>query len=119
MNRRAAFAFAIAFATGAGIWALSPVLTGHSEPWDAEGFMYFGSLIVAGVVAGALAPRPLWAHYLGAVFGQLTYELVFLKLGPLVLIGALFLLGYSLLFLAGAAVAAHVRLHYEAGSSAA
>ena len=81
--------------------------------------MYFGSLIVAGVVAGALVPRPLWAHYLGAVFGQLIYELIFLKLGPLVLIGALFLLGDSLLFLAGAAAAAHVRLHYRAGSSAA
>ena len=119
MNRRALSAFLIAFAMGAAIWALSPVLTGHAEPWDAEGVMYFVSLAVAGMITGALVPRPLWAHYLGAVLGQLTYELIFLKLGPLVLVGALFLLGYSLLFLAGAAIAAHVRLHFTAGSSAA
>ena len=117
--RRAVLAFLVALATSAVVWALSPVLTGHAEPWDAEGFFYFGSLTVAGLIAGGLVPQPLWAHYLGAVFGQLAYELIFLKLGPLFLIGAVFLLGYSLLFLVAAAIAAHVRLHYTARSSAA
>lgn len=119
MNRRTALAFLVAFATSATIWALSPVLTGQSEPWDVDGLFYFGSLVVAGAISGGLAPRPLWAHYVGAVVGQLAYELIFLKLGPLVLIGAVFLLCYSLLFLAAAAGAAYVRLHYTARSSAA
>jgi hypothetical protein len=37
------------------------------------------------------------------------YELLFLNIGPLFVLGVVFLLGYSLLFLAGAAVGALVR----------
>ena len=112
MNRRTALAFAVAFSTSAAIWALSPALTGQSEPWDVDGPFYFGALVAAGAISGGLAPRPLWPLYLGAVVGQLTYELIFLKLGPLLPVGAVFLLGYSLIFLVAAAVAAQVRLHY-------
>lgn len=66
MSRRAALAFLVSAAASALIWALSPLLTGHAEPWDA---------------------------------GWLFYP------GPLVLLGAFFLLGYSAIFLLAAALA--------------
>jgi hypothetical protein len=78
----------------ASIWLLTPLLTSHREPWDAGANFYIIALLIAGAVAGAVAPKPLWAHYTGAFVGQLGYELLFLRVGPLVMIGALFLLGY-------------------------
>lgn len=110
-------AFLVAVGASALIWALSPWLTGHAEPWDSDGVYYFAALAVAGLISGALMPRPLWAHYPGAVLGQLTYEAVFLDIGPLFLLGAAFLLGYSLLFLSAAAVAAYVRLRLTSAAT--
>ena len=109
MNRRAAFAFLVAAVASALIWALSPLLTGHAEPWDADGLYYLVALLIAGMVSGALVPKVLWAHYVGAVVGQLGYELLFLNIGPLFVLGIVFLLVYSLIFLAAATVAAYVR----------
>jgi hypothetical protein len=96
---------------GAGVvvWALSPWLAGQREPWDAEGFYYVGALVVAGVAAGLLTPRPFWAHYLGALIGQLVYAILVLGVSPLLIVGAVFLLGYTLIFLVGAVVAAQMR----------
>ncbi|HEU0259445.1 MAG TPA: hypothetical protein VFR57_08525 [Burkholderiales bacterium] len=91
------------------VWALSMPLTGKMEPWDAESPYYFVALAVAGAVSGAIVPRHLWAHYLGAVLGQTAYELAFLKLGPLFPLGLVFLAGYSLIFLASAALVASFR----------
>jgi hypothetical protein len=85
------------------------LLSGHREPWDAEGLFYVVALFVAGLLAGLLAPRPLWAHYLGALLGQLGYEALFLTIGPLFVLGALFLIAYSCIFLVSAAVAGRVR----------
>ncbi len=79
-------------------------LIGKMEPWDAESPYYLVGLAAAGGVSGAIVPRHLWAHYLGAVLGQLAYELAFLKLGPLFPIGVVFLAAYSLIFLASAAL---------------
>lgn len=109
MNRLSLSAFFVAAAMCAFIWALAPLLTGHTEPWDADGLFYPGSLVLTGLVAGGLMPKSLWAHYLGAIVGQLGYELLFLKVGALALLGAVFLLGYSLIFLAAAASAAYLR----------
>ncbi|HZP92025.1 MAG TPA: hypothetical protein VFB20_03970 [Burkholderiales bacterium] len=109
-TRQALFAFLIAAAGGALVWALSPPLAGHREPWDADGPYYAIALFVAGFISGGLVPKPLWAHYVGAVVGQMAYEAAFLTIGPLFLLGAGFLLGYSMLFLLAAALAAYVRL---------
>lgn len=119
VNRRSALTFLVAVVASALVWASSSWLTGYREPWDAEGPFYIVALVVAGSVAGALAPKPIWAHYLGAFVGQLIYELLFLKLGPLFLVGIVFLLGYSVVFFLAAAVAAHVRLRYTGRSSVA
>lgn len=109
MRHPAIRAFLISAAACALIWAWSPALTGHTEPWDAEGWYYLGALVVAGLCMGALMPQPLGAHYLGSIAGQLGYELLLLKVGALALLGAVFLLGYSLIFLAAAASAAYLR----------
>ena len=96
----------VAAGLSAAIWALSVPLTGKPEPWDAEWPYYFVALAVAGGVSGAVVRRHLWAHYVGAVLGQVAYELAFLKLGPLFAVGLVFLGGYSLIFLASAALVA-------------
>ena len=101
--------FIVAALASAAIWALTPMLTNHREPWDSEGGFYLAALGIAGAVAGAIAPRPLWAHYAGAFAGQLGYELIFFRVGPLVLIGAMFLLVYCAIFTLAAALAAFVR----------
>lgn len=94
------------------VWALSPALTGHREPWDAEGLFYVTALVAAGSVAALFSPRPLWAHYLGTFLGQLVYELLFLHVGPLFLLGAVFLLGYSIIFVAAAALTGYFRTRF-------
>ena len=91
------------------LWALSVPITGKSEPWDAESPYYVIALAIAGVVSGGLIPKHLAMHYLGAVSGQMAYELLFLKFGPLFFLGLVFLMGYSIIFLAGAAIAVALR----------
>jgi hypothetical protein len=113
MKSRAWRTFLVSAAAGALVWALSPLLTDHREPWDAGGLFYVLALIVAGSLAGLLAPKPLWAHYLGAFVGQLTYEVLFLRVGPLFALGAVFLAGYSLIFVGAAAAAGYLRLRWE------
>jgi hypothetical protein len=118
MTQRAALAILLAAIVSAAIWASSPWITGHKEPWDAESFFYVESLVVGGFVSGLSIPEPLWGHYVGSVAGQVIYELVFLPMGALFVLGVGFLLGYSLLFLAGALVGSRVRLHFDARASA-
>jgi hypothetical protein len=110
---RAVVAIAVAAAAGAAIWAVSPWATGHKEPWDAESLFYVAALIAGGLVSGFLVPKPLWAHYVGSTVGQLGYGLLFLETGPLLLLGAVFMLGYSAVFLVGAVGGAHLRLHFR------
>ena len=117
MKTRAWLTVLVSAAASASVWALSPLLVGHREPWDADGYFYVVALVVAGSVAGLLAPRPLWAHYLGALAGQLGYEALFLPIGPLFVLGAAFLLGYSLIFLAAAALAAYARARLTSRSA--
>jgi hypothetical protein len=105
MRSRSLGTLSVSALAGASVWALSGWLY-ESEPWDVTGPFYVIALVIAGSLAGLIAPRPLWAHYIGAVAGQLIYELAFLKLGSLVVLGVVFLLGFSLIFLAAAAVGA-------------
>ena len=109
MKPRAWVTLLVSAVTGVLVWAFSPWLTGRQEPWDADGLFYVGAQIVAGTVAGAIAPRPLWAPYVGALTGQLGYALIFLRMGPLFFLGAAFLFGYTAIFLAAAALVGFVR----------
>jgi hypothetical protein len=109
VKSRAVIAILVSAALAALVWALSIPITGQKEPWDAAAPYYFVALAIAGAVSGAVVPKHLWAHYLGAVLGQAVYELVFLKLGPLFILGLVFLAGYSLIFVAATAIAASMR----------
>lgn len=109
MNTSAWKTLTISALASASIWLLTPLLTSHREPWDADGSFYLVALLIAGAVAGAIAPRPLWAHYAGSFAGQLGYELFILRVGPLFLIGAVFLLGYCAVYSMAAGLAALVR----------
>lgn len=99
---------ATAAVLSATVWALSPWLAGHPEPWDADGFYYLGALAMPGFIGGAISPRPLWAHYLGSVVGQACYQLLVVETGPLFLVGIGFLLAYGWLFVAGAVIGGRV-----------
>ena len=100
---------ALSTVAGAAIWALSPTLTGHAEPWDVDGVYYPAMLFVAGIVLGAIGPRAIWVHAVGIVLGQLLYMVIFLPLGPLLLVGIVFLVGYSVLTLGGVVLSAAFR----------
>jgi hypothetical protein len=106
MKERAWPTILVGAVASVSVWAFSPWLTGHPEPWDTSSAFYVAGLIVAGVLGGLLRPRPLWAHYVGAVAGQAAYELVFLAVGPLFVLGVAFLLGYSIVFVIAAAAGA-------------
>ena len=112
MKNRAVLTFSVAAVTSALVWVTSPWLTGQREPWDADFPFYLVALLVAGAVSGALAPKPLWAHYLGSFIGQLGYEIIFLNIGPLFVLGAMFLLGYCVVFLAAAIMTGFIRLRF-------
>ncbi len=91
------------------VWALSPLISGSKEPWDAQNLYYPIALAVAGFLAGALTSRIRWALFIGAVLGQLLFEVLFLKIGPLALVGLVFMCMYSLIFLAAAIIATYLR----------
>ncbi len=109
MNRGIAISFLIASMLGAVIWGLSPLITNLVEPWDAETPYYVSSLFAAGVIVGLAYPRHIMSAFLGIVVGQLVYMLVFIPLGPLSPLGILFLFGYGLISLLGAALGAQVQ----------
>lgn len=108
MKKRTWLTIAIATGASASIWALS-LLVGHQEAWDAGGGYYPVGLVVGGGLAGVLAPKPLWALYVGAVLGQLGYMLIFLPTGPLLAVGIIILLVASMLFLLAAAIGGFLR----------
>jgi len=109
-SRSAVLAFTTAALACALVWAASPWLTGRREPWDADFPFYISGLMIAGAVAGALTPKPIWALYLGAIVGQLSYQVLFLKVGPLLPLGVLFLVVYCFVFLATAALVGYIRI---------
>jgi len=89
---------------GALIWFASPYLSGELEPWDSETFYYIGSLFTGGIIFGIYNSEKIWAYTIGIFLGQLIYILLFLPLGPLILIGSLYLAGSSIICCLGALV---------------
>lgn len=109
LHRSVLLTLLVAAAAAFAIWALSPWITGYQEPWDGPGSYYFFALLCAGAVSGFATAKPLWAHYVGSLFGQLLYGFLFLPIGPLAAVGLLFLVVWSVTFLVGAYIALLVR----------
>jgi len=63
MKRSVLRALLLAALAGAAIWGLSPLLTGHVEPWDAGGLYYNVALALGGGLCGSVSPKPLWPLY--------------------------------------------------------
>lgn len=112
--RRSRLSVTVALIAGAVIsaviWALSPWLAGREEAFNV-GYYYIPAMLAGGFVSGFLVGKPVWAHYLGSVVGQLLYLLLVLKVGWLILPSLIFVPGASLLFLGGAYVAIVLRCH--------
>jgi hypothetical protein len=109
-ERRRRAAFAIALVCGAGIWLLSPLVTGRAEPWDAAGWYYPGALFFAGCAVAILFPAHPGVVAIGIVAGQILVLLGRVAsnsssdgLWPL---GIAFLVGYGVVPLLGAALGA-------------
>lgn len=117
MNRDIVISFSLAAGLGAVIWAVSPVVTGSAEPWDAESPYYFVSLFTAGAIVGFLYPVHILSEFSGIVAGQLIYLLVFLPSGPLLPLGVIFLVGFGLVSLLGAFLASRTRRRPESIST--
>lgn len=100
---------AISALMGAAIWALSPLISGYTEPWDAKGHYYPVVLAIAGFMSGVIGPRVRWAFFTGAVAGQVIFMAASAKIGPLALVGFAFVCIYSLIFLAAAISATYLR----------
>lgn len=52
MARSSLLTFLVSAATAFAVWALSPLVTGFKEPWDAPGIYYYVALLLAGIVSG-------------------------------------------------------------------
>lgn len=105
---RAAVVLAVGVLLGMAIWWASPMITGHGEPWDAEGGYYFGTLFVAGFVAAIFLPKAFWVAPIGVYIGQLLFGLYFydpegVSLWPIGMVLAVF---HCLAALGGALVCA-------------
>ena len=103
MDRTTITVFTISISMGALIWFLSPMLTGHLEPWDSRISYYVVSLFLSGSILGLFVRRRFWIVPCGVVVGQLFYMLLLslLHSGPLVVLGVFYLIGSSLLVVLG------------------
>ncbi len=97
---------ALAAGAGAATWWLSPLVSGHAEPWDGSGLYYLGALVFGGALAGLVTNRPLIPVTLGFATGQMAFGLLALPRGPLWVVG-LFFIGFFSLIAGGSGVLAH------------
>jgi peptidoglycan/LPS O-acetylase OafA/YrhL len=105
--------FLLGTALGVAIWLLSPFVTGHREPWDAEGGYYFTALLLAGVLGGLVLPEYWGSLVIGIFAGQAAVLLGGVVAEPasggLWPLGLVVLAFYSVLGLVGAAIGMGLR----------
>lgn len=102
---------------GAAIWAASPHLGGSQEAWDAKNFYYLVALTFGGFGCTLVFPKHLLATLVGMYLGQLGYMLLFLPRGPLMVLGAVFLIGYTAMAVGGGIAAILVRSYVRPAGS--
>ena len=112
MNKRI---FMLSVGLGLLIWALSPMLAGNREPWDARGPYYAASLFIAGLVPALLEPRRFWVWPVGVYLGQCLFIIgaSFLRPSPganLAVAGVVIMVFYMLPTVIGVGVGAAIRM---------
>lgn len=117
MTQRRWLTIAVAAVTSAIVWALSPWAVGDREPWNVQSPYYLLALTIAGIISGALSPKPLWAHYIGAVLGQALYMAYSSSSGPMYVFGVALLFVFSIVFVVAAAVSGYLRTRFTTHSS--
>ena len=98
-------AFGLSIVLGALIWICSPRFTGLAEPWDASGYYWQISLLVAGFLPAVFSPQRFWLWPFGVLFGQLVVFGVRVIQGPpsaLWPVGVMYLVLFSALTFVGA-----------------
>jgi hypothetical protein len=108
-HREAIHTLLVSALFGALVWALSPHITGHKEPWDSAGYYYPLAILVAGFLSGLGSPPIRLAFYFGSILGQLIFVLVFLATGPLILVGVLIMSIVAVAFLLAALLGSYLR----------
>lgn len=103
----------VASAAGAGIWLLSPILSGQAEPWDAAGVFYPGALLLAGLGTGYLEPTRWFLASSCVLLGQMAVFAGRILATPgdggLWPLGLVFLIGFSVISIAGGKLGALAR----------
>ncbi|WP_397569222.1 hypothetical protein [Schlesneria sp. T3-172] len=92
MPKRDFLSFLFAVAIGAGIWALSPIVTGETEPWDSRGPYYSIALLAGGALSAAVCPQYFWLAPIGIQIGVLAFMLLKGIIGPFIILFPLFAL---------------------------
>ena len=107
--------FSLSMLMGALIWFLSPLLTGHREPWDANSPFYPLALVTAGFIPACFSARRFWIWAVGVGLGQMIAFLALMlrESGSLWPLGLVFLCFSSILSLAGAGLGAGVHLLFR------
>lgn len=104
MNREIVV-FGCSLIIGSLIWAFSSLITGHAEPWDAEGtraLYYPITLFMAGVICSVFSASDFIYISIGVFLGQILYLLLFMPSGPLFLFGVIICALYTILTFLGA-----------------
>mgnify|MGYP003384166393 CR=1 FL=1 len=96
---------------GVLVWAASPYVVGTIEPWDSESSYYVLSILISGVVLGTYSQKQIWSFGVGTFIGQLLYIVIFLPLGPLIIVGSVLLAGSGLICYLGALITKAVKHH--------
>jgi hypothetical protein len=75
---KAIVASVVGIAYGASVWAMSPIITGRQEPWDATPY-YWIAMPVGGFICAFASIRYFWVPVIGIYIGQLAYAHTFLN----------------------------------------
>ena len=99
----------LASALAAALWHFFPSPARYTELFDGDQTVYIIGLFAVGVISASFFPRPVWAHYLGSVFGQVIYALFALPLNVYLFLTFAFIALHSLVVWLSAFVASRTR----------
>jgi hypothetical protein len=96
-------AFAVGAASGLALWLIPVVLSDEPLPWDSQGPLFAGALLLIGLILGFVGPGEHVAAIAGLLIGQLLVLLgrivTSAATSDLWLVSAMLLAGYT--FIAG------------------